>query len=400
MISDKCPLELKTYLKKRIRSSLDTWTTVDDTEKEIAADNVVENIIDSVPIDEGNLKKYRKDILASGTIISKHFQSSKQLDFNKIKHGNMNDFLTASKIEYQKGVQIFTDIADHHKNLTLHVKDWDEDDKLIEESALKSYSFAAEAMGTKAWVIEGNLWMQGFMISYFRLGAAKRLYLKELRAVNRTVANNRFDVRIDGLYKTLANDLFSDNQITNQAISHFDRMPLWCLDRKNDELLRYLQDAASNYTPIRVVDVGSCYNPIAKGPFHRLFDVTALDLCPTNGSVFTCDFLKLRFGSRLSAPISVSLDSSNTSPVGSGSIPFTDTTTTEAMAPSSSSSSSSPSGDCDNSARRLIQLPSFSYHAVTMSLVLNYLPTPAARLAMIRQARRYAVLHFLIATYW
>ncbi|CAL4068244.1 unnamed protein product [Meganyctiphanes norvegica] len=45
---------------------------------------------------------------------------------------------------------------------------------------------------------------------------------------------------------------------------------------------------------LKVLDVGSCYNPFAKFPD---LDVTAIDLCPANESVKQCDFLGLEVNS-------------------------------------------------------------------------------------------------------
>lgn len=45
--------------------------------------------------------------------------------------------------------------------------------------------------------------------------------------------------------------------------------------------------------PIRLLDVGSCYNPFRKYDF---FDVLAIDLCPANDTVRTCDFLNVSVG--------------------------------------------------------------------------------------------------------
>lgn len=45
---------------------------------------------------------------------------------------------------------------------------------------------------------------------------------------------------------------------------------------------------------LRLLDVGSCYNPFSK--FDRYFDITAIDLCPAPGferKVFQCDFLRV-----------------------------------------------------------------------------------------------------------
>ncbi|XP_049886173.1 S-adenosylmethionine sensor upstream of mTORC1 [Pectinophora gossypiella] len=45
--------------------------------------------------------------------------------------------------------------------------------------------------------------------------------------------------------------------------------------------------------PIKLIDVGSCYNPFQ---CYDFFDVTAIDLYPANNSVLQCDFLKVLTG--------------------------------------------------------------------------------------------------------
>lgn len=47
--------------------------------------------------------------------------------------------------------------------------------------------------------------------------------------------------------------------------------------------------------PIKLIDVGSCYNPFADYDF---FDVFAIDLCPANNTVLKCDFLQVSIGSK------------------------------------------------------------------------------------------------------
>lgn len=54
--------------------------------------------------------------------------------------------------------------------------------------------------------------------------------------------------------------------------------------------------------PIKLIDVGSCYNPFKT---CDLFDVFAIDLCPANASVLQCDFLKVNIGSHLVADNSI-----------------------------------------------------------------------------------------------
>ncbi|XP_072933428.1 S-adenosylmethionine sensor upstream of mTORC1 [Epargyreus clarus] len=46
--------------------------------------------------------------------------------------------------------------------------------------------------------------------------------------------------------------------------------------------------------PVKLIDVGSCYNPFK---VYEFMDVLAIDLCPANGSVLQCDFLDVPIGS-------------------------------------------------------------------------------------------------------
>lgn len=52
----------------------------------------------------------------------------------------------------------------------------------------------------------------------------------------------------------------------------------------------------SFFSPIKLCDVGSCYNPFS---MYNFFDVLAIDLYPANNSVYECDFLNVLIGSKL-----------------------------------------------------------------------------------------------------
>jgi len=93
---------------------------------------------------------------------------------------------------------------------------------------------------------------------------------------------------------------------------------------------------------IKLLDVGSCYNFFSQ---FKEFDVTAIDLFPANDSVIKCDFLK------------ATIDSSATDLV------------------------ISDDGD-------LVCIPSLTYNAIVLSLVLSYVPLPSQRLEMIARARK------------
>ncbi|KOB71542.1 putative methyltransferase BTM2 [Operophtera brumata] len=47
--------------------------------------------------------------------------------------------------------------------------------------------------------------------------------------------------------------------------------------------------------PLKIIDVGSCYNPFRR---YENFDVLAIDLCPANDSVLQCDFLSVLIGTQ------------------------------------------------------------------------------------------------------
>ena len=129
---------------------------------------------------------------------------------------------------------------------------------------------------------------------------------------------------------------------------------------------------------IRLVDVGSCYNPISHSPAAAAFDVTALDLCPTDPSVLQCDFLALEIGSVGSQPLILQQTNSNNNISNNNNINNNNNNT--------SASNTTP----DVISPSLLRLPAAAYDVVTMSLVLNYLPTPAQREGQMR--RRYPLL--------
>ena len=269
-------------------------------------------------------------------------------------------------------------------------------------------------IGEKDWVQHGNLWMQETILDYLRLGRSKKAYIKDLRTSQlysksplETTTGLLTQIDITHINYTLPKDLFSPNirsfdpsllVLPTTVVAEDDEVPEARRGKKGSlkrprspsppssfsgqssdlppptQADRYLSlvtpppsdithttstDSSSLSVPpkLKVLDVGSCYNPFLTGPYNTLFDITALDLCPTDPSVYQSDFLTLKIGSKLSQPLIL-----NGSLDGTG-----------------------------KPINRLIQLPEHTYHAVTMSLVLNYLPTPITRLNMVRRARRLLV---------
>jgi hypothetical protein len=224
---------------------------------------------------------------------------------------SVNDILIWYDNYLLENKQLYETITEHHKKVS--ECDWEQ--LISNESSLNTYQQAASAMGHKTWVVESNQWMVDYCIRFFCHGGAARHYMKAHQPIDGPVS--------DGYWKELHSSLTS-------ALCHID-------------------------CKIKLVDVGSCYNPLSKLSSSRLFDITALDLCPGHESVYRCDFLDL------TVLPSSTLDAS--------SLPMI-----------SDPSAASP--------KVLTSLVGGSYDVVTMSLVLSYLPYPLARETMIYKAKQ------------
>jgi len=70
------------------------------------------------------------------------------------------------------------------------------------------------------------------------------------------------------------------------------------LDWVHQKNLDYFRNSKVQNDKLKLLDVGSCYNPFRK--FGDCYDITAIDLCPARGceDVLKCDFLQLKVGDR------------------------------------------------------------------------------------------------------
>ena len=218
----------------------------------------------------------------------------------------------------EKNLKTFQDITEHHSNIKRGVGEDNTTinrDGLYNEEALKTYAVAAHFMGAKDWVKNGNDWMRNQAVQYFLQGGAKKRRLKDQRKSS-----------------------------GSEQCSNGDRK------RKSSEPVNGSGDL------LRLVDVGSCYNPFESPTDKSIFEVVALDLRPVDdSSVYKCDFLELRVGGSTSSLIATLLPG-----CGKG---------------------------ASNSSFKLCQLPGGNYDVVCMSLVLSYLPSPQSRLHMVSKAR-------------
>ena len=297
-----------------------------------------------------------------------------ETDFRKAVHSILNSVIASLKIEHRKGsnplaailsdtltvtdmmaghaksvidnLAVFDAITDHHRTLAAQVltasSSWESaiasDDAA---SGLEKYANAAVSMGNKVWVRHGQEWMEELTLQFFFGSGAEDAYVK----------------RQKGLWFAEQGSTMPDHvQLALRAsLGQLLPCPVTGADR------------------VALLDVGSCYNPHGG---QEKFAVTALDLEPTHHSVYQCDFLTLEVLEK-NCPARTSARRSTSGPAR---------LLSQQPASEVSTASSPPP-----SALTLTALPRNTYHALTLSLVLNYLPSSTQRIAMLRKARELLV---------
>lgn len=146
---------------------------------------------------------------------------------------------------------------------------------------------------------------------------------------------------------------------------------------------------------IRLLDVGSCYNPFESCSNAAAFAVTALDLCPAKDSVYLCDFLKVSVANSGSVMevrlIQQQQEEDNEGPaidhLSSSKARRLDEEGRRFPQDSHPLGSDRKAEAVSNSSQEIVSLPAGSFDAVAMSLVLSYLPDPAQRRVMLLKAQ-------------
>ena len=357
---------LSSYLQGLVAHNLESWGG-SDADKMKASKYLIEDVMDEISLKEDTSKKRLR--LDRGTQLAKSCKSM-GLDNPAVNVREILDkaegFDGVSLIGYYinklaKDHAVFCDISTHHQSLgnskskSENGKEWN---KVIESSmSLPSYARAATEMGLKGWVRDSNQWMQDFALSFFRKNGARRDYIRHMEATS--TSSSSFE------------------KGTSSTSTSWDELGL-----KRDLMVD---------KKIRLLDVGSCYNPLASGASASAFDITALDLYPSNSTsnshshskshphdgdtetaisndVMQCDFLALDIGDEKSAQVTRLVPAGVTARAR-------DKKETESEAKSAEWT-------------QLLELPAHSYDCVTMSLVLSYLPKPSQRISMIQKARK------------
>jgi len=106
----------------------------------------------------------------------------------------------------------------------------------------------------------------------------------------------------------------------------------------------HVREKISSGNKLRLLDVGSCYNPFCA---YEEYSTVAVDLCPATSSVYKCDFIKVQVRPFPSEDISIYFQKL-TSPI--------------------------------------LSLPASTFHIVVFSLLLEYLPLQSQRLICCKKA--------------
>jgi hypothetical protein len=347
------PSSLVGHVSHKIKSALSSrgWVSA---EVDAVAQSLVKQLLSDPKIGTSKKLTFETGERLSRALVTPHAVCS---TYSTLLTADYKSLLQSYEHHVEVNQALFENIEGHHANITN--EDWSTVAK--DSSSLAVYADAANAMGTKRWVAECNRWFETFSIAYFREGGARKHYLRSLAAGERV---SRIDETVSD---SIAKDLMADG---------------------------------SSSRKIRLLDVGSCYNPLAKCARADQFEVTALDLYPVDPSVLQCDFLNLEVGPVETDPVVVeqscastndTSNATNSSSCGNEPVSKRRKLQDDCPVPDNENNQPGDSSCTSVNTKQLLRLPAAGYDVVTMSLVLNYLPTPEQRLRMIQQARALLV---------
>jgi hypothetical protein len=348
------------FVQQRIVFSLQQgWGDVSEDENlrerigKILSNHILAISMRSAEADGLSVKQTNRLINQNAYMLSRHFAHTKgNLSNLPRDEEDVYSLIKNEHLRDARNTEVFDTIRSHHQQITK--VSWT--DAVAAGSHLNAYASAAVQMGAKPWVRNANEWMKQSIFRFFCRGVAKKVHSKAVK-------------KLGSLNSPLV-DLYNSN---------WDYLKNLC-----DNLMEtVISETHTEYSPIRVLDVGSCYNPLASPvdgesvldidavvPLDA-FQITPVDLYPANPSVFQCDFLNVQFASLTPTCAPDTLAPPETPPLGVVSEPIVLTESNN-----------------ETLYRRVVSLVPEYYDAVTMSLVLSYLPSPQQRVTMIRNARK------------
>ena len=315
------PSNMRAFLNTRAKWALETWECSVTNEVAIAekreelAKVLIQTLVEDVQEECSVLVEQTSHSTFLRRLSKRGLKSFKQLravggDLTELEIGGvkfLKEMLHNIAQDAASSSRVFNTLASHHASMIGKDK---YAQVIADRNKLATYSMAASEMGTKDWVISLNEWVANFTVTFFMKGGARRAYLKQIERQNINRRNAaKSTAALEALFKRLPKDVIPPGK------------------------------------KIKVLDVGSCYNPLSRSVLREHFEVTAVDLFPANSSVHQADFLNISVG-----------------PKGSNFI----------------------YNDEENSIK---QLPADYFDACVMSLVLSYLPSPDMRKKMIEKAR-------------
>jgi hypothetical protein len=383
------PAKLKIYISDRIIQSLSENDIVDQTKRHEVAQKLFEELL-AHPVHSKSSQQFSE----AGQQLCSFLLNVSAPTFRSYLQGKLgvDDFLRMLKERQEHARGVFDTITNHHRSISN--REWSS--VASNTDSLAKYSNAASAMGSKRWVAEGNRWMEDVAVSYFRYGGARKHYLKKYfkeKGAKAGIPLTKMDLAekhqlLDSLAKDLMVPFPAAPACTVGANPAAENQLLGAATCTDGVASHAAAASAVGAEKIRLLDVGSCYNPFVASPHAALLDVTALDLHPAEGSpVLQCDFLNLAIGPEGSQPVVVGVDSDAAGDAaGAGA-----TGSTAAHEHLGDKQQQQQQVQQQQHLRKLVQLPAASFDVVTMSLVLSYLPTPEQREAMVFSARRLLV---------
>ncbi|KAK7070850.1 hypothetical protein SK128_017180 [Halocaridina rubra] len=161
----------------------------------------------------------------------------------------------------KEGKRLAEIVKDTHKRLRKRYKQGEDEiqlwkDHTLHENELQKYASAMHELATTHW--QANQQMNTSRVSWVYSAIKQYFYEGELQRITEKEERKMKHLNLEADY--------------------------------HDNTFRY-----KNPSKIRVLDVGSCYNPFS---VYSDLEVTAIDLCPAMESVMQCDFLTLQVNTR------------------------------------------------------------------------------------------------------